>query len=127
MIARSGTLVEAVAAMTRPMILALGLFCLTGRPVLAADAWGGLPDPTRPPSLGARTTEGGSALQTTLVSPTRKLAIINGRTVGLGDTIGGSVVTDIRSYEVVLKTSSGGVTTLRLMPPLNNAKNDKAP
>jgi len=91
--------------------------------IAGASGWD-LPDPTRPPSVEA--PRGGSELQTTLVSPGRKLAIISGRTVGVGDRVGAAVVTDIRPYEVVLKTSSGE-KVLRLAPPINIRRNEIAP
>lgn len=80
-----------------------------------------LPDPTRPAGMGASSAVSGrSALQTTIVSPGRSLAVINGRTIGVGDTVGDAVVLEIRPYEVVLK-SRAGVKVMRMVPPLTRS------
>lgn len=82
-----------------------------------------LPDPTRPVdrtvSAGptAATRPAGPVLQSTLVSPTRKVAIISGQAVQVGDTVQGAVVTEISAYEVKL-AKGGRELRLRLHPKL---------
>lgn len=81
----------------------------------AADVWGNTPDPTRPVFARPGAAVGGLELQTTVISSGRKLAVIGGRTVQVGATIADFVVTDIRPYEVDLKSATGA-RTLRLLP-----------
>ena len=91
----------------------------------AASISAGMVDPTRPPSWGAMkphvmTRKRGLELQTTLVSPGRRIAIISGKSYSVGSRIGSARVTEIRSYEVTL-VKAGKVTRLRLMPKVTSA------
>jgi len=78
-------------------------------------------DPTRPPA-GYLATEadageagGGLMLQSVMISPTQKAAIINGVVVKLGAKYGDAVLTRVAEREVVLR--SGGVNrVLKLYP-----------
>ena len=68
-----------------------------------------LVDPTRPPTSVARPgaveeAPPASQLQSILISNRRRLAVINGNTVALGDKIGEARVVKITETEVVLKT-----------------------
>ena len=98
-------------------VLAIILVAVLG----AASAWGtGLVDPTRPAGAGSASTSGharpsGPVLQSTMVSPQRKIAVISGRSYTIGDKVGGAEIIEIRSYEVVLKRA-GRLKYLRLMP-----------
>lgn len=83
----------------------------------------GAPDPTRPPAglsaepVGAAPGAGpaSSRLQSVLISPGRKSAIIGGQLVHVGDKYGEARVTRITENGVVLKT--GATTeTLKLFP-----------
>lgn len=84
-----------------------------------------LPDPTRPPGGVRTTTVGGVAvpqpsgpvLQSTLISPQRKTAVISGKSVQVGDTFQGATIVDITPYEVRMDRG-GKETTLRLLPKL---------
>lgn len=98
------------------------LLCL-GFGWAGAGAADSLPDPTRPPDFAPRAPRAATAgptgpvLQTTLVGPGRKTAIISGQHVQVGDTFQGAVITDISAYEV--RMSKGGrETRLRLLPKL---------
>ena len=67
-----------------------------------------LTDPTRPPSAGAGASGAqqeapATQLQSVLLSPRRKLAVINGETVALGGMLGEAQVVRITETEVVLK------------------------
>jgi MSHA biogenesis protein MshK len=80
-----------------------------------------LPDPTRPPSefepvaaVGA-TASSGPMLQSVLISPSYKAAIINGETVTLGGMYGSSRVVKISESGVVLN-EGGNLQTLKLFP-----------
>lgn len=83
----------------------------------ARDDWELLPDPTRPAAATRQAPDGGLALQSTLISPSRRVAVINGREVGVGERVGDAVVADIRPYEVVLN-KNGRETRLRMLPRL---------
>lgn len=91
-------------------------------PVAAAVAET-LPDPTRPMDFVGSTKRAVPAapaapvLQSTVVSPDRKVAVISGKRVRIGDTYNGAVVTDITPYEVRMNRG-GRETSLRLHPKL---------
>jgi MSHA biogenesis protein MshK len=79
-----------------------------------------LRDPTRPPSFSAARPEAAEAasdlvLQTVLVSPERRNAIVNGRLVRVGDSVSGMRVIEIRESAVVLR-GPGEQRTLSLFP-----------
>ena len=97
------------------------LGCLT-------PAWGqGLSDPTRPPPafLAALPKAPGTAaaaepevvpqLQSLLIGPSRRYAIIEGQLLGVGDSFKGARVVAVRPAGVVLR-SERGTETLRLFP-----------
>ena len=94
--------------------------------VVLVPAWADEPldfaDPTRPSMAeGGGHGGGGFVLQSTLVSPTRTLAFINGRALRVGGTLGQAVVTAIKPYEVVLN-NAGKEIHLRLLPKLDKAR-----
>jgi MSHA biogenesis protein MshK len=70
-----------------------------------------LSDPTRPPNIsGAAGPQGDvegptTVLQTILISPGRKLAVINGSVVALGGKVGDATLAGISESAVVLKYS----------------------
>lgn len=113
--------------MVKPLKLRKGrlltrAICLLGcGVVVAATAQDTLRDPTRPPaSLGATHTSATAAtsapvLQSVLISPARKVAVINGETVQTGDRLGDARVTKIIEGEVVL-VRDGQSQTLKLFP-----------
>jgi MSHA biogenesis protein MshK len=83
-----------------------------------------LPDPTRPPSepVAAAASSASAAvpssaplLQSVLISPRHKVAIINGETVKLGGMYGTAKVVKISEGEVVLN-EGGNLQTLKLYP-----------
>jgi len=83
-------------------------------------------DPTRPPAgymgtgvdAGADPGEAGDGLrlQSVMISPTQKTAIINGALVKLGEKYGDAVLTRVAENEVVLR--SGGVNRVLKLYPL---------
>jgi len=100
----------------------IGMCTLAALAPALADEPLGLGDPTRPSTAeGANYGVGGFVLQSTLVSPTRKLAIINGRALTVGARMGQAVVTDIKPYEVTLN-NAGQVIHLRLSPKLEKER-----
>lgn len=103
--------------------LALVLGCLS-------PAWGqALSDPTRPPqawlaaqakvagvpAAGEQEQETMPQLQSLLIGPSRRYAIIDGQLLGVGDTFRDARVVAVRPAEVVLR-SERGTQTLRLFP-----------
>lgn len=97
----------------------------------ATSALAGIPDPTRPAAgaVVATTGEAESAptatlvLQSTLVSPGQRSAIINGRRYRQGDTVGDARIAAIGAGWVRLESPAGS-TELRLSyskpnPPVN--------
>jgi MSHA biogenesis protein MshK len=84
----------------------------------------GLPDPTRPPaSLGvvesasAVASTSGPELQSILISPTRRIAIISGQHLRQGDKFGEARVARISESEVVLRNGSES-QVLKLFPQI---------
>lgn len=106
----------------------LALLFLSGVALLAgsAAAQQALPDPTRP-AVGAsqpgaaEESPGGPQLQSILISPKRKLAVINGQTLHVGDSFGNAVVVKISAQEVVLK-SGAELQVLKLFPGVEKRK-----
>jgi MSHA biogenesis protein MshK len=80
-------------------------------------------DPTRPPAgLDTGATDGsdgdaaaGVTLQSVLISPTHKAAIINGVMVRLGEKFGDAVLVKVAESEVVLKSGTA-TQVLKLYP-----------
>ena len=73
-----------------------------------------LPDPTRPPAMIAGTGAAtgrwsaesrSSGLQSTIISESRRAAIIDGKTVELGEKHGNAWLTEVNEGSVVLKTA----------------------
>jgi MSHA biogenesis protein MshK len=79
-----------------------------------------LSDPTRPPQVSAAAAAAApdaaaSRLQSVLISPRRKLAVIDGMTVPLGGTVDGATLVAVRESEVVLQKGNER-ETLKLNP-----------
>lgn len=109
------------------MLLATGLLCAAQ--VAAAET---LPDPTRPAidlsgGAGAADTAAVEAapkgLQSTIISPQYRAAIINGETVRLGGMVGGSRLVEVREGSVVLQNAQGR-RVLELFPKVSIRKNE---
>lgn len=79
-----------------------------------------LTDPTRPPGAGASAAGGqaGSRLQSVLISPGRRVAVIDGKNVVVGDKVGDATVVRISESEVVLRRAQGR-ETLKLFPAVD--------
>jgi MSHA biogenesis protein MshK len=87
-----------------------------------------LRDPTRPPALfesdgGQRTSSAsaGPVLQSVLISPTRRIAMIDGQALKPGDKFGDARVVKITENEVVLRNGQE-VQTLKLFPQVEKQK-----
>ena len=89
---------------------------------LAQDELANLPDPTRPSTAAGASRGHTSAadkiarlrLESTLVSGDRRLAIINGEILAVGDIISGARIKVISPYLVILE-HEGRLVTLRLV------------
>ena len=99
--------------------IAIGCLLTCAAGVACADNF---QDPTRPPeSLGIYQQAGegdissGPRLQSVLISPGRKLAVISGKTFRVGDLFGEARVADIKESEVVLRNGNS-TQTLKLFP-----------
>lgn len=92
-----------------------------------APAAADLPDPTRPPAaLGAAREDGQDApaaleLQSVLISPQRRVAIVSGREVRVGDRIGDARVVRIAENELVLRNGQD-MQVLKLFPQVEKKR-----
>ena len=105
-------------------LLVLGAALAACAPLAAAQA---LRDPTRPPVIFSRTGDGGFVsrgrnsewvLQSVLLSPERRYAIINGEVLALGGSVAGAELIAIREGEVTLR-AGGVLRTVRLFPDVD--------
>jgi len=111
--------------MRRVITLMTGLLLASVSSVAIAQQ---LRDPTSPPTGASNKpateksrSRGGLVLQTVLISPERKNAVISGRVMSVGDTISGFRLVEIREGEVVMKGSKG-TRTLRLYPAVSKVE-----
>lgn len=110
-----------------PCLLLCGLL-LVPLPARADDPMAGLPDPTRPENLvqarqAARSVDiTRLVLESTLVSPERRLAVVNGKTLAVGDNIDDVKITAITPFEVTAYRN-GQQLRMRLLP--RNAVSEK--
>ena len=117
----SGTRLEPAVARTLSAMLLL---------MPAAASPQAVNDPMRPPGLeavvesGEGPTGGGLTLQTVMISPTYKAAIINGVLVKLGEKIGEAELVAVEESHVVLKT---GTTKEVLKFPTTVVKSESKP
>ena len=102
--------------------------CLAASQALALD------DPTRPAGLRAAHVPAATTpqrpawrLQSILVSPHRRVAVINGHSVAPGERVGGARVTRIGVDRVYLRTAAGRVIQLQLLPSRGIRKKRKQP
>lgn len=111
--------------MNRALILLL--LCFPGS---ASAQRGALVDPTRPPSMsvesGAKESAApaGPQLQSVLISPTRRVAVISGSTVVQGGKYGNATVASISEGAVLLRYTDRH-ETLHLIPGV--VKRDRLP
>jgi len=104
------------------LILLLSAPTLAGEPV--ASPQGGpeaLPDPMQPPARArpakrARASAPSWRLQSVLVSPGRRVAVINGRALAVGERIHGARLVAIHPGHVVLQQGSRRIVVRLAMP-----------
>ncbi len=94
--------------------LAIGYFVVASMAVCSAQE---LKDPTRPPNLlqGAGEGEHVPVLQSVLLAPNRKFAVIDGTTVKLNGKFGDQVLVRLTETEATLKRGKV-LQTLKLFP-----------
>jgi len=104
--------------MSRVLACALAMLLVS-----SASAQGSamLADPTRPPTVGPAAEAVvlvGPRLQSVLISPTRRAAVISGKSVALGARFGDATVESINAGTVVLKYADRR-ETLQLIPGMD--------
>jgi hypothetical protein len=101
--------------MTRLLLLGFGLGLAFAVPAQTRA----LVDPTRPPNVSEETSAGeatiGPRLQSVLISPTRRAAVISGTAVALGGRFGDATLEEVTESAVVLKYADRR-ETLQLLP-----------
>jgi len=113
--------------------LLLSAILLSVPQLAAADP---LPDPTRPAIDLNSSGTGGAAdvvpdetvsrgLQSVIISPKYRAAIINGETVAVGGKYGDSTLVEVRENSVVLQNAKGR-RVLELFPKVSIRKNEAA-
>jgi MSHA biogenesis protein MshK len=101
--------------------VAAALGTLLGAVILPAAQAQGLVDPTQPPAAfaapdsGAGASPGAPVLQSVMISPSRRAAIIDGVVVRVGDKVGNAVLVSVGESEAVLK-SGESTQVLKLYP-----------
>jgi len=90
--------------------------------LLCASAHGApFGDPTRPPgqveSAADAGPNGAPRVESILIAPDRRIAVVNGREVTVGSQLGDARVVRISESEVVIRRT-GGEETLKLFAPL---------
>ena len=106
----------------RTWMFGLGLTAMTA--VGAADPFANMPDPTRPNGWqdgGGSTAKQGLILQGTTVSASRRIAVINGQRLAVGDHVQGATLVEVQPFQVRLQRDGRDIT-LRLTPPLAKEK-----
>ena len=103
----------------RQCVIAMTLILGPGPYLAQAQA---LSDPMRPPAFaapggaaGEQTSGGGLVLQSTLLSNGRRIAMIDGKPMNVGDRIGGARIMSIDPGAVTLREANT-TTVLRLYP-----------
>lgn len=100
----------------------VGLAALLGGGQAAADVFDAWSDPTRPHTgaavVGPAPHGAGYVLQSTMVSPQRRVAVINGRRYSTGSRLANWEIVAIDANEVVLRDGHGE-KRLQLLPMAN--------
>ena len=106
-----------------PIVLAV--LCMSGASGAFAQT---LRDPTRPPFVAkgspSAVTQTGWTLQSVLISPERRYAIINGEIVALGGSVAGAELISIAEERVTLRTADG-LRVVQLFPNVKRLETAK--
>lgn len=91
---------------------------LAGLAVAVSQSFAAVEDPTRPPNLAAATVQAQNQsvpkLNSILISDQRRLAIIGGEIVSVGERTAGVELLEVEPGAVRVRTSSGKQLTLTL-------------
>jgi MSHA biogenesis protein MshK len=103
--------------LTRHLTILFAVACMAIASSTFAQA---LRDPTRPPAASAKNAaakaeQSGWILQSVLISPERRYAIINGEVVPVGGSIAGAELVAIAAERVTLRTQEG-LRVIHLLP-----------
>jgi len=84
-----------------------------------------LQDPTKPPAalIHGEAPAAGPALQSILIAPSHRFAVISGKTVTVGDNYEGAKVISIAENEVILQNGKSR-QVMRLYPVLRKSATD---
>jgi MSHA biogenesis protein MshK len=112
--------------MKRSLSATISLILTFFSAVVAAQA---IKDPTRPPAGFGAAAEtaataahaGGPVLQSVMLSPTRRAAIISGQMVSRGESYGDAVLTEVAEDHVVLNRG-GSLQILKMYPGAEKRK-----
>jgi len=105
-------------------VIAGGLFAFALAAAASAET---LPDPTRPPAsvlappadaAAIPGLDGALVLQSVLIAPDRRSAVISGQSMKVGDTVGGFRLVRVAAGEVTLEGLEGS-RTLSLFPDVH--------
>ncbi len=109
---------ESVNKTARQLLQYCGFLLLASSFAVVATA-DNLPDPTRPPASlakgGIAVISSGPILQSVLIASGRRVAVISGQTMQVGDNLGELRLTKITETEVVLSNGKDA-QTLKLFP-----------
>jgi MSHA biogenesis protein MshK len=114
------------------MVLAGVLSLAASGATRAAEPQPVLIDPTRPPNVrpAAERGEGGAAaaprLHSILISPQRRMAVIDGRTVPLGGKVDEATLVQVSETQVTLR-EGGKLKVLELYPGITVVVPDRSP
>jgi hypothetical protein len=106
---------------------------LVASAALALVAAADIPDPTRPPAISDAPSEGlapdaelvptgPGQLTAIVISPTRRIAVIDGVAVRVGDEVGAARVIEIEPLSVKLRGPDGDVVLTIAGPPVKGKK-----
>lgn len=86
------------------------MLIVVASPCLGADS---MRDPTRPYSARERmaATAPRFLVNAIIISPERRVAIVNGRRVGVGDSVGNATVIAIEKEKMILELNGKRITT----------------
>jgi MSHA biogenesis protein MshK len=107
--------------------LTLAFALAVGMAQVATAQTENLPDPTKPPAafLHGEAAPTGPVLQSVLIAPSHRLAVISGKTVYVGDSYEGAKVISIAENEVILQNGKSR-QVMRLYPVLRKPATDGA-
>jgi len=104
-------------------LFALAAFAIT------ESALAQLADPTRPPNLSGLpfgtelAVPSGPVLQSIVLSPVRRLALIDGKLIGIGDRVGAATLVGI-DFDSVRLREGGGTKVVKLLPEVQKRDKD---